>query len=55
MTLEKTEGSKIWCHFDHRRYSASEIIADLAGELDIADLSVLDADIEDTVRLIYSK
>lgn len=55
VTLEKTEGSKIWCHFDHRRFSASEIIADLAREMEIADLSVLDADIEDTVRLIYHK
>ena len=53
VTLEKTEGLKIWCHFDHRRYSASEIIADLAQEMEIVDLSVLDADIEDTVRLIY--
>jgi ABC-2 type transport system ATP-binding protein len=55
VTLEKVEGSKIWCHFDHSRYSASEIIADLAQEVEIADLSVLDADIEDTVRLIYHK
>ncbi|MFH1880651.1 MAG: AAA family ATPase, partial [Bacillota bacterium] len=55
VTLQKIEGMKIRCHFDHRRYSASEIITDLAQELDIADLSVLDADIEDTVRLIYHK
>jgi ABC-type uncharacterized transport system ATPase subunit len=43
------------CHFDHRKYCASEIIADLAQEAEIADLSVLDADIEDTVRIIYRK
>jgi ABC-2 type transport system ATP-binding protein len=55
VAVEKNEGLKLRCHFDHRRYSASEIIADLAQELDIADLSVLDADIEDTVRLIYRK
>ena len=55
VTLHKVEGQKIWCRFDHRKYSASEIITDLAQELEIADLSVLDADIEDTVRLIYHK
>ena len=55
VTVETNEGLKLRCHFDHRRYSASEIIADLAQELDIADLSVLDVDIEDTVRLIYRK
>ena len=55
VSLEKAEGLKIRCHFDHRKYSASEIIADLAQELEIADLSVLDADIEDMVRLIYRK
>jgi ABC-2 type transport system ATP-binding protein len=54
-TLEKVEGSRIWCRFDHRRYGVSEIIADPARELEIADLRVLDADIEDTVRLIYRK
>jgi ABC-2 type transport system ATP-binding protein len=55
VTLEKAEGLKLRCHFDHRKYSASEIIAELAQEVDIADLSVLDANIEDTVRLIYRK
>ncbi|HPF87582.1 MAG TPA: ATP-binding cassette domain-containing protein [Candidatus Limiplasma sp.] len=55
VTLDKVEGTKIWCRFDHHQYSASEIISELARETEIADLSVLDADIEDTVRLIYHK
>jgi len=51
----KSEGNKIWCSFDHHRFSASELITELANELDIVDLSVHDADIEDAVRLIYRK
>lgn len=51
----KTDGNKIWCSFDHHRFSASELITKLANELDIVDLSVHDAAIEDAVGLTYRK
>lgn len=54
-SILKTDGNKIWCSFDHHRFSASELITELANELDIEDLSVHDADIEDAVGLIYKK
>jgi ABC-type uncharacterized transport system ATPase subunit len=55
VAVEQIEGLQLRCHFEHHRYSASESIADLAQEVEITDLSVPDADIEDTVRLIYRK
>jgi ABC-2 type transport system ATP-binding protein len=54
-TILKNEGKKMWLSFDHHRYSASELITELAKELDILDLSVHEAEIEDAVRLIYRK
>ncbi len=54
-SILKTDGNKVWCSFDHHRFSASDLITELAKELDILDLSVHDADIEDAVGLIYKK
>ena len=51
--LTKIEGRKVWCSFDHHKYTASEIISELAKELDIIDLSVQEPDIEEVVGRLY--
>lgn len=53
--LVKKDGNKIWCRFDHHKITASELIEQLARELQIIDLSVREPDIEDAIRQIYRK
>lgn len=49
----RQEGNKIYCKFDHRQVTASRVIAELAKEMEIVDLSVHDPDIEEAVRGIF--
>lgn len=49
----RVEGRKLWCKFDHHLYTAAEIIHELGQELNIADLSVREPDVEDAVANIY--
>ena len=51
----KVEGNKVFCKFDHKKVSASAVIAELAKEFDIVDLSVQDPDIEEAIREMYRK
>ena len=45
--------NKLVCKFDHHKYTASEVIGELSGELSIIDLSVEEPDIEEAVARIY--
>lgn len=51
--LISAEGTRLTCHFDHHRYTASEVIRELSEEISIVDLSVEEPDIEDAVARIY--
>lgn len=48
-TLVSVDGERMVCHFNHHRYTASEVIKELSEELSIVDLSVEEPDIEDAV------
>lgn len=51
----KREGNKIYCKFDHKKITASELITELAKEFEIIDLSVHDPSIEEAIREVYKK
>ena len=49
----KRDGNKVYCKFDHHKVTASMLIAELAKEMEIIDLSIHDPDIEEAVQVIY--
>ena len=49
----RKEGRKIWCKFDHHKYTATEIIRELSEEINILDMSVREPDVEDAISNIY--
>ncbi len=49
----KIDETKVRCRFEHSKISASSIIKELSNELNIIDLSVKEADIEDAILQIY--
>ena len=51
--LIKREDDKIHLRFNHRKVTASALIAELSKEFEITDLSIHDPDIEEAVREIY--
>lgn len=51
--LVSVDGEHMVCHFDHHKYTASEVIRELSDELSIVDLSVEEPDIEDAVSRLY--
>lgn len=51
----KIDGRKVWCKFDHHKYTATEIINELSSKLNIVDLSVREPDVEDAVANIYHR
>ena len=51
--LVSWENNRLVCRFDHHKYSASEVIRELSAGLNILDLSVEEADIEEAVERIY--
>lgn len=53
VTLVSVNGERMVCHFNHHRYTASEVIKELSEELSIVDLSVEEPDIEDAVSRLY--
>ena len=49
------EGPRATYHFDRGALSAAELIARIAARYPVADLTVREPDIEDTVRRIYEE
>jgi ABC-2 type transport system ATP-binding protein len=53
--VARREGNRVTIRFKRDEATASELIAELVGRYRIADLTVREADIEDTVRRIYEE
>jgi ABC-2 type transport system ATP-binding protein len=52
-TVTRVDGARQWLRFDRREASAAELVARVAAAAELADLTVVEPDIEDVVARIY--
>jgi ABC-2 type transport system ATP-binding protein len=52
-TVTRVDGARQWLRFDRREATAAELVARVAAAAELADLTVVEPDIEDVVARIY--
>jgi ABC-2 type transport system ATP-binding protein len=52
--VDRVDGARQWLRFQRRDLSAAELIARVAARAPVSDLSIVEPDIEDVIRRIYT-
>jgi ABC-2 type transport system ATP-binding protein len=52
-TVERVEGARQWLHFRRSEISAARLVAEVAAQAPVVDLSIEETPIEEIVRRIY--